>query len=275
MALTLTKTKKAAELPAADNPAAGKSPVGKPTAVAAVAKAFSFLKRGKAAQETLAKEEAIAEQRAKDRVRMFYLKDGVSTVGTFLDGEIKDGALDIPYLYMHTSIFLNGSYNNHFICVAEQESCPICEGGLTPSYVGLLTLLDHGPNAEGYHNKKDPSKPYKDQLSLLVAKRNSCKLLTTAAIKRKGLTGCTFDISRTGDKEAAIGNVYDFTDKNTLADLAKEFGTKDKVIAPLNYDKVMQDMYLSADQLHKLGFGTSQGAVGAEPAQAEDYSHNV
>ena len=223
----------------------------------------------------MAKEEAISEQKSKDRVRMFYLKDGMQTVGTFLDGEVKDGALDIPYLYMHTSVFMNGSYNNHFVCVAEQEPCPLCEGGLTPSYVGLLTLLDHGPEAKGYHNKKDPSKPFKDQITLVVAKRNSCKLLLQIAIKRKGLTGCTFDISRTGEKEASIGNVFDFTAKNDMADLAKEFGSKEKIIAPINYDQAMQSLYVPAAQLQKLGFGSSTTPVGAEPAQESDYSHNV
>lgn len=272
MALTITKK----QAPEAAAPATPKKPVAAAAAQAAApAKAFSFLKRGQEAKELLAKEEAIAEQKTKDRVRMFYLKDGVQTVGTFLDGEVADGALDIPYLYVHTSVFLNGSYNNHFICTAEQEPCPLCEGGLTPSYVGLLTLLDHGPEAKGYPNKKEPSKPFKDQISLVMAKRNSCKLLLQIAIKRKGLTGCTFDISRTGDKEASIGNVFDFTAKNSMADLAKEFGTKDKVIAPLNYDQVMQSLYVPADQLRKLGFGSSQPPIGSEAASEEDYGNNV
>lgn len=277
MGLTLLKKKPAtAVISKDDNPETGAEPSGKVKPTVAAAKAaggMSFLKRGKEAQEIAQKETAIAEQKMKDKVRTFYLKDGIQTVGTFLDGEIKDGALDIPYLYMHTSVFLNGKYDNHFICIAEQEPCPICEGGATPTYVGLLTLLDHGPEAKGYPNKKEPNKPYKDQLNLVIAKRKSIALLTPLAIKRKGLTGCTFDISRTGEKEPSIGNVFDYTEKNSMADLKASFETKEKVIAPFNYDKIMQNLYLSAEQLSKLGFGSMSPGVGTEKAVDADYSN--
>lgn len=247
MAIALTK-KPAPTAPAQSKPAATQK-------AAASAGGLSFLKKGKAAQEAMAQEEHKAEQRAKGQVLRFWLPKDKDACITFLDGDLADGMLDIPFYYEH-QVNMNGSWNNHFICTQDEEPCPICEGGHSPSYVGVFTIIDHAE----YVSKKD-GKTYKDQVRLLVAKRDSIKQLTKLAEKRGGLRGCKFDVSRTGDKSPAIGNVFDFTEKLTDAQLAKLFGDKS---APLNYEEILANMYMPAKELRKLGFGSMTAPVGSE-----------
>jgi hypothetical protein len=233
----------------------------KPTASASK---LAFVKKGSTATQVLAQEEMKAEQRSKDNVFSFWLPPNGEGQITFLDGEVKDGTLDIPFFHQH-SVFMNGSYNNHFICTGDSEPCPICEGGDAPSFVGILTVIDHGE----YTSKKD-GKVYKDNIRKFVAKRGTIKNLLKIANKRGGLTGCTFDVSRTGDKEPGCGNQFDFVEKRTLPKLQAIYGTKDKAITPLDYNALLGAMYLPAEQLRKLGFGSSQPPIGSEKAMTEE-----
>lgn len=231
---------------------------------------LSFIKKGKAAQETMAKEEHKAEQKSKGSVHRFWLPKDKDGCITFLDGDLKDGMLDIPFYYEH-QVNMNGSWNNHFICTQDEEPCPVCEGGHSPSYVGVFTIIDHSE----YVSKKD-GKTYKDQVRLLVAKRDSIKTLQKLAEKRGGLRGCKFDVSRTGDKSPSIGNVFDFTEKLTGQQLSKLYtakGADGKVYdksKPLNYEELLVGMYMPAKELRKLGFGSMSTPVGSESMPSED-----
>lgn len=225
----------------------------------------SFLKKGKAAQETFAKEEHKAEQSAKGRVFRFWVPKDKETSLTFLDGDLNaDGVLDIQFFYEH-NINMNGKWGNFFVCTQDEEPCPICEGGAYPAYVGLLTVIDHSE----YVSKKD-NMTHKDNVKMMVVKRDTVKMLQKLAIKRGGLRGCRFDVSRTGDKSASVGNVFDFTEKHAEAALVKLYGDKSK---PINYEEVLSKAYLSAKDLRKLGFGSSSGPIGGEAPMSggEDY----
>lgn len=250
-------------------PAAAPQKVAPPqTQQTPVAKSISlsFVKKGAQAQQTIAQEDMKAEQKAKDNMYGFYLPNGKETQITFLDGEVKEGMLDIPFFYQH-SVFMNGSYNNHFICTNDDEPCPICEGGDTPSFVGLLTIIDHSE----FTSKKD-GKVYKDNIKKFVAKRNTIKLLLKKALKHGGLTGVTFDVSRTGEKEPSVGNQFDYTEKRTLKQLQSVYGSKEKIIKPIAYEEYLKGIYLPAAQLRKLGFGASQGPIGGEAPMEGDSS---
>jgi hypothetical protein len=228
--------------------------------------AVSFLKKGAAAAQAFQQEEARAEAQ-KNQVFRFNIPNGSSTALTFLDGEIVDGMLDIPFLYEHT-INIAGKWQN-FVCTQDSEPCPICEGGNKPSYVGLLTVVDHS----SYTSKKD-GKVYKDQIRLFVAKRTTIKMLTQMAIKRGGLTGCRFDVSRTGDKEPSVGNVYDFTEKLSLSALAPAyFAEHKKALAPISYEKEIG--YMDASELRKMGFGHASNPIGKEAGVKESFADKL
>jgi len=228
---------------------------------------MSFLKRGKAAATILAQEDAKAELSSNKNLSFrFWIPKGKSCDITFLDGALADGMLDIPYFHQHT-VFMSGTYNNWFTCTADDEPCPICEGGGQPEYVGALSVIDHSE----YVSKKD-GKTYKNQIKLFIAKRNTLKVLLKKALKQGGLAGCTFNVSRTGgDKSPNVGDDFEFDQKRTLAELNQLYGTKEKPIKPLVMEDELKSIHLSAADLRKLGFGSASSPIGAEPAPAEDY----
>lgn len=223
--------------------------------------AKSFLKRGAAGQEAFAKEETKAAL-TKDRPFRFFMKAGGEAAITFLDGGIVDGALDVPYYYEH---FVKiGGKPHQFVCTNDSEPCPLCEGGDEPAFVGALTIIDHTQFTDKNGNA------HKDQKRLFVAKRGTLKMLTKLALKRDGLRGCTFDVSRTGDKDPAVGNVFDFTAKLTDQQLTAKYG--DNSVA-LDYDVALG--YLEAPELRKLGFGSIKTPVGSEPPLDESFDQQL
>lgn len=248
------------------------TPVAQAAAPKAAAKpsGLSFLKRGKEAQKIAEQEEKKAEQRGKDNIFRFWIpKDGAGNI-TFLDGNLTDGILDIPFYHEH-QVNMNGNWMNWFICTQDEEPCPICEGGSTSSYVGILTVIDHSE-----YKAKDGSIK-KDTVKLFVAKRDTIKLLQKYAVKRNGLRGCTFEVGRTGDKSPAVGSSFDFTEKLTEAQLIAKYKPQnpkevDRSKA-VNYEDYLAKLYQPASELRKLGFGSSEGPVGSEAgADAEGYN---
>jgi hypothetical protein len=224
-----------------------------------------FIKRGDAAKATLAQEEHKAKEREeanKNKVFRYYLPDDAEGKITFVDGDIVEGILDIPYYYEH-NVLMGGKWNNFFICTQDTEPCPICQGGLVPSYVGVMTIIDHSK----YQSKKD-NKIYQDEVRLFVAKRHTLKQLQKIAVKRGGLRGVTFDVSRTGDKAASVGSDFDFVSKLTEKELIAKWGDKS---TPLDYETLLKNQYLPASELKKLGFSSGQKAIGAEAASEDDY----
>lgn len=225
-----------------------------------------LLQRGAVAKETMEREEARAEARSKNQNLRFWIEDGKDASITFLDGELDaDGMLDIPYYFEH-NVKIAGKFGNHFACIQENEPCPVCEGGDSPSYVGLLSIIDHRKY------KASNGKEYANQVRLFVAKRQTIKQLQKLAEKRGGLTGCTFDVSRTGAQSAAVGSMFDFTEKVSLASLQKAYGSAEVKIEPLNYEDIVESITFTADELRKQGFGSLRPPVGSE--QDDDDGHH-
>lgn len=253
-----------APAPAAEAPEPSPAPAPKATAQAAATTTkpkLSFIKRGAEAKAAMAQEERKVELR-KNQLYRFWLPSDASTSITFLDGQLSDGILDIPYFHEH-QVQLNGSWKNWFICTQDEEPCPICEGGLSASYVGIFTIIDHSK----YTSSRD-NKVHKDEPKLFVAKRDTIKLLQLAAQKRGGLRGCTFDVSRVGEKAPGVGSAFDFTEKLTEQQLVAKYKERAK---PVDYDKYLAATYQSADELRKLGFGVMGKPVGGEDGAGKDY----
>jgi hypothetical protein len=151
--------------------------------------------------------------------------------------------------------------------------CPICEAGDRPALVALFTIIDHREyKGKGKDGKE--GKVYKDQKRLLVAKPQSMEILQKVAVKRGGLAGCTFDVSRMGDNSAAIGSMFDFVEKNAIEDLQKVFieevekdGKKivQTYFTPIDYGQEI--VFRTPEELLKLGVGKSMhtGGQGMNP----------
>lgn len=264
--MALTFTKKAAAGSSA-SPAADQQNAAKPSLKQKAAANVTWFKKGKEAQEALALEEAKAELAKAEAGRLWrhMLKEGEEKQLTFLDGDLDaDGMLDILMFYQHT-LFVNGNWMN-FVCTAEADQtqpCPICAGGDRPALVGVMTVIDHSE----HEIQKGPNKGniLKNQRRLFVAKRGTIKHLTKLAVKRGGLAGCTFDVSRTGDKEPNVGNQFDFVEKHdNLAALAAILGLNAQDCQPANYQEEIR--YHSPEELIELGVGKAASGPGYSKA---------
>lgn len=234
----------------------------------------SFLKKGQAAHEAVAQADAETEARKKSAgIRRYWIpQDGEGQV-TFLDGDLtKDGLLDAVAYYEH-QVKLNGHFRNWFPCTADSEPCPICDGGDNPSLVTAFTVIDH--------NKwKDKNGVvHQHERRLFVCKRDTFKMLQKIATKREGLAGATFDVARSGEKSSNVGNMFDFTEKQSPEAIAKKYGLELDDVQPYDYGEVIQ--YFPAAELKKLGFGLV-GGIGSEdvatqtaPAEEPDYDQSL
>ena len=226
--------------------------------------------RGDATADAVAKEDHRIEEEQAQRGKLFrfWLEKGGEGAITFVDGNLTEkGVLD-SFMYREHSLFMNGKWGNTFVCVAEQEPCPICEGGDQPSLVGVFTIIDH----RKYTSKKGNT--YENTRKLFVAKRNTLKLLQKEASKHGGLAGCQFDVSRIGDQAPRVGDVFSFSEKGDPKALAKQYvhevtdpASKKKTticdFQVANYDEEIR--YFTAKELRKLGFGTGSPIGGEGP----------
>lgn len=233
----------------------GDAPTKKPGA--------SWMKQGKAAQNIADKEDEKVQQQMADanKMRRFFIPVGADTKITFLDGKLDaDGVLDAPRYFEH-QIFMGGKWTNWFTCVKEEEPCPVCEGGNDSSYVAVFTVIDHS-------EWKSPKTGivYKDQRKLFICKRNTFKILQKKADKQGGLAGCTFDVSRMSDKDASVGNDFDFCEKRTKSELIAAYPNLKDEMMKADYEKEIP--YLTGDELRNLGFGS--GTIGNEAATKEE-----
>lgn len=220
---------------------------------------MSFLKKGKQARK-----EAVAvdeQRRARDeesKVFRFFVPRGQERRITFLDGDLDDDNELVMTAYYEHNLYMNGRWNNFFVCTGnEDEPCPICEEGKMPSMVAVFTIIDHSE----YTDRN--GKTHKDQPKLLVAKRQTQKLLEYQAAKRGGIAGITFDVARIDeDQSAAVGTSFDFVEKNPVSKIKQKFG-----VDVYNYEDIIN--YRSPDDLRKMGFG-KPSKIGGEAGVTED-----
>lgn len=283
MALTFAKKKPVAQtedenpLPPkiTPKPAAKAAPPAKPVAAKPAAKGgLTFMKKGKDASDALANEEAQAELRKQEQGKLwrFWMPQDEERQVTFLDGDLDEhGMLDIPMFYEH-QVKQNGNWTN-FVCTSEQEPCPICEKGESkPSLVGVLTVIDHTPHK--IKSGQNEGKTIQNSRKLFVAKRNTIKLLTKAAVKRGGLAGCTFDVTRTGEKDPSVGSSFEFVQKFESGDeIAEKYDMKPEDIVPAEYETEIQ--YRTADELCDLGIGKKHGGPGTEKGLSKKVSDQL
>lgn len=251
----------------------------------------SWLKQGAESEKAAKQAAAEAEARRAEMGAMFrfFVNKGEDAKITFVDGELNDqGFLCPPRFYEHT-VYYGGKWTN-FVCPEKTapekgQKCPFCETGDYASLVAVFTIVDH-------RSYKSPStgKVYQDTPKLFVAKSGTFELLNKLAIKRGGLAGCTFDVSRTGEKSPAVGSMFDFVEKNAPKDLkgkwirvfkdSKGVETKEDSFTVADYEKEI--VWRDADELRAMGFGKSavgghsyQQAPPSDEPDSTDYSSQL
>lgn len=221
--------------------------------------AVQWLKKGASAHKAMAEADARTEANKGAMNVRFWMKEGEERTITFLDGGLtEDGLLDIPMYYEHT-VQVAGQWTQ-FVCIAEEEPCPLCESGDNAQLVGALSVIDH----TGYFSKKQ-EKQIQNIRRLYIAPRTVIKKLQKLAAKRGGLAGLTFDVTRTEAKAARVGDLLDFQGKTDVKELQETFGEEAQ---PFNYEEVLP--HASGDELRAMGFGNAK--IGAEKPVAEKSS---
>jgi hypothetical protein len=178
----------------------------------------SFLKTGSAARAQAESEAAKAKLRDERSGKMFHFfihKDKIDKDFpiTFLDGNLDEkGAFFVnnPTYYQHSQYI--GGRLTHFASPCEDEVDPLQEAGVEPAFVQAFTIIDHA----GYTDRDGVKHPY--QKRLFVAKSKTQKQLLKIAKKRGGLKGVTLEVTRTGNKEPNVGNIFEFVGKQKISE---------------------------------------------------------
>ena len=228
---------------------------------------MNFLKKGKQVHDSFTQEEKEREQKKQAAgspyYNRFWIPEDVTTKITFLDGKLDEDGLLMTVSYWEHQVKQNGSWQNWFVCISESEPCPLCSDGLKSSLVSLFTVIDHSE----FKDKKDEVRSH--ERKLYVAKGDTFKRLQKKAKNNNGLIGCTFEVSRIGDKSASVGTDFEMLEKVNYKEFVQKYGLKQngeeddrKVARPYNYEGVIP--YKDAEALKEIGFGMTMYSVGEE-----------
>jgi hypothetical protein len=129
----------------------------------------------------------------------------------------------------------------------------------------VFTVIDHRPHT--IQSGQNQGKVIQNTRKLFVAKATTRKLLAKLAGKRGGLTGCTFDVSRTSDKAAAVGDQFDFVTKATsYEEIAAKYDLKPEDVKPADYGEEIK--YIAPEELIALGVGKAPAGIGYQKTGA-------
>lgn len=236
---------------------------------------LKFMHKGSEGEQMTKKAEtdqAARKAAAGNSIYRFWMPEGSEQKITFLDGNLSEaGLLDVPRYWEH-NLQLGGNWKNWFPCTKDEEPCPICDLK-QPALVYAFSIIDH----RKWEDKND--KVHEHERKLYICKGDTFKRLSKIAVKREGLAGCTFDVSRIGDKAENVGNDFDFCEQLTLKKLIKKYGLEkkgkaenNKVCLPYDYDEVIK--YHTAEELREMGLGSGSAPVGsadvAKPKKKKD-----
>ena len=173
--------------------------------------------------DAFTKKEQDAEERNKNWVHRFWLKEGTEAKIIFLD--------DDPIIIEEHQMKLNGRWTNWFTCRRVLgEPCIICdELKDTPSTVGFYTILD----LTKYTNKK--GEVIQNTVKLFTPKFKALQLIKRQSQKRGGLELCVYDVFRSSADAFNVGDSFEFETKTTWEDIKK----LNPDAAVLNYAEIL------------------------------------
>lgn len=231
----------------------------------------SFIKTGAAAKAKIAQHDAEAEVAREIGAKPFRFYISKANLKkdfriTFLDGDLDvAGELEAPIWDEH-SIEVGGR-TRQFVCLQSTDAyCPACTTDSEKAMVAAFTIIDHSPYT--YSRGPKMGETVKNQRKLYICKRNSLGMLGKYATIHKGLRGLSFDVSRSTDRSARVGDVMIAVEKFSEQELMAIMG-KDKdgnrLDLPYNYHEAAP--YFTAEKMVEVGIGGAAQVVGSEPKQ--------
>ena len=240
------------------------APSGKPQA--------SFVKTGSHAQAAYKSEEARAEaarEAAGKPWRFFIRGEDLNKDFTiiFLDGEL-DTATNMLKLntWMEHQPLNKGGKPEQYVCVAENEPCPLCAAGDTPVLVGGFTILDCNPYTIKKGEKEGQVVPFSRKL--YVCKRGTLGILQKLAAKYGGLKHRQFDVTRTGAMKPNVGDIFMPVSEWEEGELVEKYGAE--ATAPVDWNEAIT--YRTAKELVELGVADAIKSTSTKKGPSADLS---
>lgn len=190
----------------------------------------------------------VTEMKREKSAPRFMLKAGEEAVIVFVDTN--------PIFVWEHNLEIAGKWGNHFTCVKEKKTCPICHNNSQDKsvYIAYFTVIDTRE-----FTRKDGTK-VKNRKVLYPAKGSSMPKVEDLIKKYGSLSGLAFKVKRYTKQEPNCGTTFDKIGK---VDLVKKFGVgSDK---PFEYKKIL--IPPTAEELESLGI--SMTIVGSEGIQEE------
>jgi hypothetical protein len=218
-----------------------------------------------------ANQEAAAKSGHKRRmIRRFWLRPGTSGRLVILDTDW----VIAPFGVNEHHFYLDGSWRNWFTCSTEfGYDCAFCDYGSDPEFVSYITIGNLREWTDGKGVK------HRFGRELFPIRKKAMPILGSQAIKRDGLTGAIYEITRGTDKDLSTGSQFDFEEKvDILAKFGSPAGAKEYLaflrdMKPADYLKAYDYKTVLAPlpqgDMHRLVRRMSRGSVAPPPPQPE------
>lgn len=199
-----------------------------------------------------AKKKDEQRQRSFDTPFRFWLPPDKGTRIVFLDTK--------GFFFSEHQFKVGGSWKNWETCITDigEEDCPLCESGLTASYVCVFSIIDLSKYTDKRGNKVTAMK------KLLVLKSMArVKVLKQKERREDNLTGCVFEVTRFKASECSTGEDFEFLHRaapEEVKETCPDGEDKEKWLEPFNYVEMFKPK--SAEEL-RVVIGRAQ-PVGAE-----------
>ncbi len=131
--------------------------------------------------------------------------------------------------------------------------CPLCQSGANRYYVGFLTILDH----TGFEDKE--GKQHTNLRRLFPMKSDTLNRFAKFKERKKSLVGWKVEVTRSGKKSPAVGDMFDFIEKvDPFEDkefwfISKANGGKKKPPEVYDYREILEPM--SVKEMLSIGSG--------------------
>ena len=192
---------------------------------------------------------------AQNGPKTFYMPANVTKRIIFLDSA--------PFTFWQHSLYeITRSGKDKEVCLKKNriaQECPICDKEMWASMIGYFTVIDMGDVKRGSGGEvnltgwtSDKGQVYQFGKKLLGAKRGGkdkpgiLKKIARLAEKHGDLTGCVFDVYRSGNKVESCGDEWDFIEKvapDQIKDYLLSNGAEDthvEDLTPYNYAEVFE-----------------------------------
>lgn len=174
--------------------------------------------RGAEGRKRAIQEQVNNEQRKKERQKQssmpFRFRMAPGTTRSFIIVDEEPDFFRFEHNIKHPR---TGKWGTVTGCIQDEDNCPICEDGSDAYYAMFLTIID----LTEFQDRNDNTHEFSRKL--LVVKPGQQKKFLRRFEKDGTLRGALFEVSRDGDRDAAIGNDIEFLETVPEEELEEDY----------------------------------------------------